>query len=381
MTYARVRLWLGVSAVGSMVVSTATILILNLPTRLLSTSAEFHPLDLVQLSIVLAVTSLWLVPFDFLGGYWAPRRFGRNTGGVQQWSTTYLSAVGFQLVIYVLSAWLLLATGRLAGWPAVLMVAVGLMWMADQLRTQVLLRRTNRQPNLIERLEEARRTTATWGISLPAMVVIDHVDEGFTGGIAGRLQRPLISMPRLWVERLSIEELAAVLARRALAIESGAFQRGVLVAYVWNCLGLMLCAWMPNAGFTSVAEVVTTVCYFTIWSFLGLLWLPTLSRQAALALDSQLIARSGRPDLVRGTAFQLDRWQDNEPQRAVWVERIFHPIPDADKRGRSTENLGWSAWNSARLTLVCSWGCVGLLSRAVHCNLGRPELWLMLPID
>jgi len=42
---------------------------------------------------------------------------------------------------------------------------------------------------------------------------------------------------------------------------------------------------------------------------------------------------------------------------------------------------GWAAWHAARTALYLSWAGVGLLGRAVHCNLGRPEVWVFLPSD
>ncbi len=38
-------------------------------------------------------------------------------------------------------------------------------------------------------------------------------------------------------------------------------------------------------------------------------------------------------------------------------------------------------WNVARTTLFLSWACGGFLARAVHCNIGRPELWVLFPTD
>jgi hypothetical protein len=38
-------------------------------------------------------------------------------------------------------------------------------------------------------------------------------------------------------------------------------------------------------------------------------------------------------------------------------------------------------WNVARAALVLSPCTLGLLSRAVHCNAGRPALWFFPPCD
>ena len=81
---------------------------------------------------------------------------------------------------------------------------------------------------------------------------------------------------------------------------------------------------------------------------------------------------------------RLDRWQDDEPARSRGVETIFHPIPSVERRlaalgQRATPAVG--AWHAARMMLFLSWVGLGLLSRAVHCNSGRPELWAALPAD
>jgi hypothetical protein len=80
---------------------------------------------------------------------------------------------------------------------------------------------------------------------------------------------------------------------------------------------------------------------------------------------------------------EIDHLQDDEPTRPAGVEAIFHPIPSVSARLRAfaTERPTTGAWNAARYALYLSWPCLGFLSRAVHCNSGRPELWAMLPVD
>jgi hypothetical protein len=79
----------------------------------------------------------------------------------------------------------------------------------------------------------------------------------------------------------------------------------------------------------------------------------------------------------------LDRLQDDEPNRSRWVERVFHPIPSVKSRMGALRRTGSErgAWQGARMTLYLSWACFGFLSRAVHCNVGRPELWVLFPGD
>jgi len=143
----------------------------------------------------------------------------------------------------------------------------------------------------------------------------------------------------------------------------------------------MLCSLLPAASLATVAGLVTTICGFTLWSFFGLLVLPTISRNASLKIDQELLDRGTPLELITKTAFTLDQMQDGEPDRSRIVETIFHPVPNVTSRNKDEPVRGLAAWNVARTTLFFSWACLGFLSRSVHCNVGRPELWTMLPTD
>jgi hypothetical protein len=209
---------------------------------------------------------------------------------------------------------------------------------------------------------------------------VKHKDRGFTGGIIGFGKHAQIVIPEAWLS-FDREQLAAAIARRAVAINSGSYTTGLLFAFVWNACGFLLCSLIPGAELVSVAGLVTTVCGFTLWSFLGLLTLPTLSRNASLKIDQQLTKQGMPSELIRSAAFTMDQLQDGEPERPQFIEAIFHPVPNVTSRNRTEPVGGLAAWNVARTTLFFSWACLGFLSRSVHCNVGRPELWTMLPTD
>ena len=78
MTYARARLWLGVTGVGSLVTLATIALTLGLPQILLETNEGFGALELLQLALVTGLFVVWLMPLDFLGGFWLPTKFGEN---------------------------------------------------------------------------------------------------------------------------------------------------------------------------------------------------------------------------------------------------------------------------------------------------------------
>jgi len=114
---------------------------------------------------------------------------------------------------------------------------------------------------------------------------------------------------------------------------------------------------------------------------LGLLVLPTVSRQATYGIDRNVIRRGVPSELLVAMLRKLDQLQDDEPSRPTVIETIFHPVPSIENRNISSDVGSPIAWHAARMMLFLSWSCLGLLARAVHCNVGRPELWIMLPTD
>ena len=153
----------------------------------------------------------------------------------------------------------------------------------------------------------------SWQVFVPRTIIVQHKDSGFTGGIVGFGKHIKIVIPQAWLSFTS-EQLAAVIARRAIAVNSGSYTRGLLIAFVWNVCGFMLCSFMPGAGLATVSGLATTVCGFTIWSFLGLLTLPTVSRNASLTIDHELRQLGMPPKLLLSAASQMDQLQDDEPE-------------------------------------------------------------------
>jgi hypothetical protein len=233
------------------------------------------------------------------------------------------------------------------------------------------------------RHEAVEQKLDSWGLQKANFIFVDHADPGFTGGVVGWPGLETIIVPRKWLELLSTEELGVAIARRLEAVASGSRLRGLLLAFTWILCGFAISTLVPGGGVRSVAQLVTTCCGFTCWMFAGLLILPTVSRAASYAIDRRVVERGVPADLLVSTLEKLDQTQDDESERAAWIERIFHPVPSVDNRRQSTHNSSWTsgAWHAARVTLFLSWSCLGLLSRAVHCNAGRPELWVLLPTD
>ncbi len=382
MTYARARLYLGISGVGTAVMVSLGLLLWRIPERLFSTGEEWSAADVWGFVGFLGGFLLLMLPFDLLGGYLLPSRFGRSTSTLPAFLFRWGIGVSWQAALFVPTGLALLAAGRQAGLGGVLALLAAIMfgYVAVQAALARQLMAGTWSP-AAERLDAAWGELAGWGYERLPTLIADHADEGFTGGIVGLPGRDTIVLPRLWADSLSVPQLSVVLARRVAAITSGQRLRGLLIAAVWTLVGFGVASLLPTAGVRSVAQLIATICGFTCWTFLGLLVLPTISRQASFAIDGQVV-RDGLPhDWLVSAVSVLDRFQDDEPQRPGIVETIFHPVPSVGNRLVGAPRGTFGAWHVARTTLFLSWACLGLLSRAVHCNAGRPELWVLLPTD
>ena len=122
---------------------------------------------------------------------------------------------------------------------------------------------------------------------------------------------------------------------------------------------------------------------FLLLSFVGLLLLPALNRQSVFALDHRVAAHVSQIELHEAIR-EIDALTEQDPTRSASAESIFQPIPCPERRLLSLAKEDPQhviAWNVARTVVYLSWAFGGPLARAVHCNVGRPELWAMLPSD
>jgi len=343
---------------------------LALPATLaLSRSGDAESLGrgLLAILVFVGLYAIVQLPFDVLGGYVLPRRFGRSTSQLSPFLPGLARGVAWHAAAMALFGATLLLAARALG--AVGVIASGLLLMVVLLLAQRLIAGV---------VGGIRFRTGKHGL-----VLAECDDDGFTGGVTG-IWRPASSIvPLSWRRTLAFEDQDIAINRRGLVLHARSWGRGRLLAIAWNLLGFgALSLAIGSESLSTGAGVVSLSLSFTLWSFAGLLLLPTPSRWGVLEIDS-LQATGGLPHRQFAKAVRsLDRLQDDEPTRPPVAEMIFHPIPSVSAR---VERFGTGAppgaWNAARLSLYLSWACLGLLGRAVHCNCGRPGLWVFLPTD
>ncbi len=365
-----------------MVVISTMMLVTGWPLQLLPGGRSWTGSDFAGLLAVIACLVLVMAPLDLLGGYLLPNRSRPGTVGKAAFFTSWVRGVLIQSLFFCSASLVILAAGRLSGLvgASTVVFSIGLLLVTFQLRIArwvAGLKIAKRSATL----DAALQHTSAWGYKPQRVVFLEHEDTGFTGGVVGLPGMESIVIAESSVKRLSPDQLAATIARRMEAIRGGSRLRGVVVAFGWVMVGFVLSASLPGAGVTSVGELVMAYFGFTLWTFLGLLTLPTLSRQASYAIDAAVVAHGVSKEVLSDAIGSLDEVQDDEPERPALIETIFHPVPSVGNRRTEIPAGGPIAWHAARMMLFVAWSCSGMLVRAVHCNAGRPELWVMLPTD
>lgn len=372
-TYARARLWTGISGVGTFVVLATIGLVAGLPERLLGGQGGSPGQDAAALFLTLAVAALVALPFDLMGGYVLPRRHGRPAPDAARFAVRWFRGVLVLLAISTASGTLILTAGRAGGRPVALATFVAIL--------AVMLLGQERIARLVGGLRRVQSSREGAGDGRD-LIVLEGEDPGFSGGFTGPSATPVV--PARWARTFEPASLDLLLERRRAILDSGAWRAAILFAIVWNTAGFGLASLLPGAGVTTVAGLVSTALGFTLWTFVGLLVLPTPSRSATRAADVAVAVDDAARARLEEAVRTLDQLQDDEPERSPGLESVFHPVPSVSSRIRalaSGEGRSAGAWHLARTALYLSHAGLSLLPRAVHCNAGRPELWVYLPSD
>jgi len=376
-TYSRARLRLGITNVGFVTVAALVALALDLPGRVLVLRGS-PAADAAALFVVAVLYVAANAPFDVLGGYVLPRRYGRPHPSRRAFARRWLRGVVVQSSVFVASGAALLLAGRAGGVPGAT-AAFAAVTVALLVARPRLARLVGDTPKNGEVPSEALGGFGALDPEPPETVVYDNDDVSFVG----EPTHAGVVVPSSWLDILDDEELVAALARRAAAVETGGTRRGVAVAIAWNLVGFAGAAVLvPGAGFASVAALINLVLGYVVWSFVALLVLPTPTRAGVFEADARALETGVDADVLESAVRRINETQGDDERRTRLVETVFHPIPSVERRvERFGDDAPRGAWKAARVRLYLSWAGLDFLSRAVHCNVGRPQLWVMLPGD
>ena len=368
MSPGKARLWTGISCVGTLVTIAAAMLFSDAPNALFAETLSGGPADFLAFLMFFASAALLLLPFDLIGGIWIPVSLEKQTPRPSVWLRLWVRSVGIQIIFYSVTFFFYLQIGRGIGAPWLIVIFA--MIQIALLAGQELIWRTM-----------AAQTAGVAGHD--AIQFVPHFDPRFAGGITGMPGFESIVIPADWRTLLKPSNLDLLIERRMAARDSGGRVRGIFWAMLWNIFSLTVAILLAGGAIVSVADLVTTFLWFLLLSFVGLLLLPAIHRQSVFALDHHVAAHVSKIELQEAIR-EIDELTEQDPTRSASAESIFQPIPCPERRLLSLEKAGSQhvvAWNVARTTLYLSWAFGGPLARAVHCNVGRPELWAIFPSD
>jgi len=351
---ARRRLWLGITNVGFWVLTTAVGLYWL-------SNGDTSGFDIRRLGLVFGAAVVVQAAFDCIGGaVLRPGSPSLRTNFLRGWSRGALAHTLVLIGVGVLSY----ASFRLTGGfgPAILLATVGLALGRRHLLRAVAGLLTRKIPH-----------------HFGTILIADATDPAFTGGIIGLARRARSVVPASWLETLPQDELAAESSRRRWQMDSGLPSRAFILILVWNLAGGFAGSLALKLAERRPAEALLGhACWMTLWAFIGLLVLPALSRPVVFAAD-RAAANAGFDPRHWIKRFPHLVGEDGSSSSAV--QTIFYPIPSAALRLRQLEKplSGFVPGNLARGNLYYSWATLTLLGRAVHCNVGRPSLWVFPP--
>jgi hypothetical protein len=115
MTYARARLWLGISGVGTFVVLATSLLVSRIHLTILPNSEYWQDNDAWALVGFVGAFLLLMLPFDLLGGFILPNRYQRQITTFGQFLGAWLIGVALQSALFVTTGLVMLSAGRVAG--------------------------------------------------------------------------------------------------------------------------------------------------------------------------------------------------------------------------------------------------------------------------
>ena len=377
--HAEARLYLGMASVGLWTILCGLGLFLNLENLFSPGFGGVWVEGFIALTAFHFIHALCSVPMDFLGGYFIPKRhqrkYRKNAGTVsfRVFLAPWISAVSRDLLVLIVSSAILMTGTMLLGPWALIPGSAMLLILAIFI-----------QPQLAEWIGSIHQSETT--STDPKVKFTEAEDPAYSGGITGWPGRETILIPELWNCRLDSEALEAAIQRRKLAIRSGLRSRGVWLAATWNLVGLILGLVVTSWDGLNAVGLIRIYFISTIWQFIGLLLMPTLNRNAVRTLESGMKSKGFSEDVLTNLNLQTSSLQDGEIRRSKWVETLFHPLPSVENRESTEQNTSSNAtplgaWHVVRMMLYLSITCGGILHRAVHCNVGRPDLWILAPTD
>ena len=208
------------------------------------------------------------------------------------------------------------------------------------------------------------------------LLIINTNEKCFTGDIVYYFLRKVnvISNAIRSSKYYSIESL-----RRSITFKNILKTNTILI--IWNLLGVFVGeAFNLYESDKIELKILYLASWMTVWSFISLILLSRLSHNSVYACDA-IAKNENKSLLIKWIKHFPDIVGENGHQKSL-KQAVFYPIPSIKSRLDALEKKSIGTINFGNLTrrnLFLSWGVFNLSARSVHCNVGRPLLWVLPP--
>ena len=201
-TYARGRLTVGITGVGTVVVLSILALIIDVPARLFEGQGGTFLKDIPLFALWLGGISLVSLPFEWLGGLAVPAAHRRAHPNADQWVSSWLRGTLLLLSIGSLCGAAIALGGRSGGFVGAIgvagLTALALLAIQGPLALLIGGLQTVRPPQ--NALTDA---LCLLGLERLPLQFVDAKDEGFTGSIVGLPTAETHVLPASWLADLT----------------------------------------------------------------------------------------------------------------------------------------------------------------------------------
>jgi hypothetical protein len=184
MSYARARLWLGITCVGTIVVITIALLLFRIPIKLLAADADASWADFSNLLAVVFAYAFVSGPFDFFGGYILPKEYGKTVNGFPSFAKVWFKGAFIHGALLIAIGLILINSARLGGFwlafSAFILMGLTLLvtqgFLAKHIGSLEYARLDEETAQLVKEMFGRRKVKA---------LVADDANPFYTGGVYG----------------------------------------------------------------------------------------------------------------------------------------------------------------------------------------------------
>lgn len=370
LTLARKRLLLGSSNVGIVVVLSLILLATNTLESVLSGHSIRSFSDLISLFLFFLTFSVIQSGFDLMGATACER--DEVYPNLEVVFRSLLRGIVIHTAVIFLSAILIHIGANILGRFGAISLMLLIFYFLSKFKLEIAQLIS---PDLsIKQLGEGRREVVS-------------AQPSFHGGIQNNED---ISSNYLF-STLTSDEATVLRKRRELIIQHGNARLGEKYSFAVLLFGAFIGMFIFGINPKSVSGLCELSLWSSAWSFICLLILPTFDRRAVFAMDRTTLSEGVDKSVFESALRKQDLFFDDETVRTKLIEKIFHPIPMLEERILEIRNFdidktlnkeqGRIPWHILRQSLYLSWGSLSMISRSVHCSVGRPQCWVFLPVE